>query len=66
MTRLSSRASCKRAINVTVNGSTDGDDKCKYVEGNATLDHLAENSHRLGRKVHDTGSSTDSIERDHS
>ncbi len=41
MTRRFSRALCKRAINVIVDESTDGDGKRKYVEGDATLDHLA-------------------------
>ena len=35
------RRICKRAINVIVDESTDGDDKRKYVEGDAIFDHLA-------------------------
>ena len=35
------RILCKRVINVVVYNFTDGDNKGKSIEGDATLDHLA-------------------------
>ena len=40
MTRRTSRALVKGAINVGEDESPDGDDKRKCTEGDATLDHL--------------------------
>lgn len=52
MTRRFSRALCKRAITVIVDESIDGDDKCKYVEGDP-LDHPAETVVDLGGRLFD-------------